>query len=208
MKSRLFVLSVLLTSQLAIGQHSNRKILHLVDDSTLTRLVIPDSALTCHADALYYSFELGDGKHHTGYDIYWFAPEIDGSYRLSITQKQLYLYSGHDNPNPNYLYWLVCITPNQYKLINKKIKNSKVLFGKPYGGFYPYYCVAYKEAVPENLYATLQRLITLFNSGLPAMEQIQLISKDEFEKINPVQLIMNDEEINEVPADEEVSTPS
>jgi hypothetical protein len=36
----------------------------------------------------------------------WTSGFIDGHFTLTVTPEQVYLMSGHDNPNPNHLYWL------------------------------------------------------------------------------------------------------
>lgn len=196
MKKILFVLSFLLACKSAIGQHSNKKIIDIYIDPPGRRVYLPDTVLTCHADALYFPYEYGFGKYHFGYKIRWIAPEIDGTYYLSINQSQMFLYSGHDNPNPSYLFWMVKITYDQYNLINEKIKKSKAEFGKPYAGPEPYFTVEYKNPVTENLYTTLEDLVSLFNSGLPADQQIPLESSDEFKKIQPLRLISDEKELD------------
>ena|GEM_PF-4903254 len=208
MKKILFVISALLTSQLAISQQSGRKILHFINDSGSVRWVIPDSIFSCHADGLAAVLEMGDGKHHYGYDIRWDAREIDGSYVLSVTEKQLYLHTSHDNPNPDYLYWFTNIHPDQYKLISNVIKHNRPVFGKPCASKLVYFIVAYTQAIPDSAYSSLQNLIALFNKALPAGKQISFPTKEDFDKTDPVQMIFNEAEIREEVPEDSVNTPA
>ncbi|RAK65738.1 hypothetical protein [Hymenobacter edaphi] len=53
-----------------------------------------------------------------GYWFSWPFTSIDGQLGLYITRRQIYLQSGHNNPNPNHLYWVQNITPVQFQAIN------------------------------------------------------------------------------------------
>ncbi|WP_147319947.1 hypothetical protein [Chitinophaga silvisoli] len=208
MKIILFVISFLISGELATGQTSNKKIVVYMMDTASHRILIPDSTLSCHADAFACSIEIGDGRHYYGYDIRWPAPEIDGTYVLSVTEKQLYLHSCHDNPNPDFLYWFTNISPVQYRLICDVIKKNKPVFGKPFSGTLRYYTVAYRQALPDSQYTSLQNLIMLFNKALPDCEQVHLPNKDEFERTDPVQIIINENEIREEVFEERVNIPA
>lgn len=49
--------------------------------------------------------------------FYWDSWLIDGRYNLRFTPKQMVLYSSHENPNPNYIYWSADITEEQFKAL-------------------------------------------------------------------------------------------
>ena len=42
------------------------------------------------------------------------GPAIDGEFMLVVHPKQLFLRSGHNNPNPNYVYWVEQLSEGQY----------------------------------------------------------------------------------------------
>src|SRR5262249_5752527 len=48
------------------------------------------------------------------YMITWNEPAIDGDFMLVVHPKQLFLRSGHNNPNPNYVYWVEELSDGQY----------------------------------------------------------------------------------------------
>jgi hypothetical protein len=47
------------------------------------------------------------------------TPAIDGDFMLVVHPKQLFLRSGHNNPNPNYVYWVKPLSEDQYVKIVK-----------------------------------------------------------------------------------------
>lgn len=49
--------------------------------------------------------------------FYWDSWNIDGQYILRFSPKQMVLYSSHENPNPNYIYWSADITEEQFKAL-------------------------------------------------------------------------------------------
>lgn len=179
MKGLLFVVILLLNSLFSLGQD---RVMRLLYDSATQASYIPEYVFTEDIKGVYIPFDQNDG-----YQINWPAPEIDGRYVLVVTGKQLYLRSGHDNPNPNALYWMVGITPMQYNAIVKKIKQSrKVIAGN--GAQKLQY--SYQQFIKaDGPYPNLQRLIKLFNEGLPAEEKISLISRSIFDKIHVVRII-------------------
>lgn len=53
----------------------------------------------------------------SGIEITWRSPAIDGEMALVLTDEQLYLQSGHDNPRPNHIYWLAAATAEQHAAV-------------------------------------------------------------------------------------------
>jgi hypothetical protein len=47
------------------------------------------------------------------------TPGIDGDFMLVVHPKQLFLRSGHNNPNPNYVYWVEQLSEGQYTQLVK-----------------------------------------------------------------------------------------
>ena len=48
------------------------------------------------------------------YMVTWNEPAIDGDFMLVVHPTQLFLRSGHNNPNPNYVYWVEHLAEDQY----------------------------------------------------------------------------------------------
>jgi len=49
--------------------------------------------------------------------LYWTSICNDGYYNLTITPEQIFFWSSHDNPNPNYLFWVIGIDRSRYEAI-------------------------------------------------------------------------------------------
>ena len=47
------------------------------------------------------------------------TPGIDGDFMLVVHPKQLFLRSGHNNPNPNFVYWVEQLSESQYTQLVK-----------------------------------------------------------------------------------------
>ena len=57
--------------------------------------------------------------------IFWYSMCTDGRYDLTITPEQIYLTSRHENPNPNYLFWVHPINNAIYQhILNGFQKNN------------------------------------------------------------------------------------
>jgi hypothetical protein len=56
--------------------------------------------------------------------LYWTSSCNDGYYNLTITPEQIFFSSSHENPNPNYLFWVVNIDSSQYQEVNYGIRNK------------------------------------------------------------------------------------
>lgn len=50
-------------------------------------------------------------------NISWNSFWEDGSYALYFNAEQVYLISGHNNPTPNFLFWLAPVTAEQYQAL-------------------------------------------------------------------------------------------
>ncbi|UOR05940.1 hypothetical protein MUN82_02285 [Hymenobacter aerilatus] len=56
--------------------------------------------------------------------LFWNTICNDGSYIITITPEQIFLSSGHNNPNPNGLYWVLEIDKSQFQAINSGIRKN------------------------------------------------------------------------------------
>lgn len=54
-------------------------------------------------------------------EFYWFSICNDGDYKLTVTPEQIFFSSGHENPNPNYLFWVININRGYYENIRRNL---------------------------------------------------------------------------------------
>lgn len=74
-------------------------------------------------------------------EVSWITNCSEGSYHMVITPEQIYLRTGHDNPNPNRFYWILPIDNSIYLSIEKTLKrNEGNFFGKKYTDGYVLRC--------------------------------------------------------------------
>ncbi len=80
---------------------------------------IPNAALADTVQGIYYQLK-NDKKVNANkrpIKFYWTSTCNDGSYNLTITPEQIFFSSSHDNPNPNFLFWVIEIDSSQYRQI-------------------------------------------------------------------------------------------
>jgi hypothetical protein len=82
------------------------------------------------------AFTFRDGVDHAleAVELVWWSDYLDGHLWVVVTNRHIYIHSGHDNPNPNYLYWVGPSTGVQREALEAVVKRT----GK--GG--PFDCVA------------------------------------------------------------------
>lgn len=152
------------------------------------------------------------------YEIFWPAPYTDGSMRLMVNPRQIYLRSGHDNPNPDYLYWFSELDSIQYRAVQKFIAGRekdgwfKVYDNTPDGPTYHFY----KRSIPEleiteewtdeliekhskdhqkKMYLNLRRLLQEINRFLPnPQNRISVPTEEEFNATEPIRMLWSLEE--------------
>lgn len=120
---QLIILISFLTMRLysQIVDTDSLKIVKSQMDSIYKVQVIPDNVLTGEFDLLITGFEKDSNKRiNTNIiEISWSSMYVDGRYILVITPRQIYLRSSHDNPNPNFLYWVTTTSEKQFELIKQ-----------------------------------------------------------------------------------------
>ncbi|RTQ50660.1 hypothetical protein EJV47_08480 [Hymenobacter gummosus] len=126
-----YLISLLLTSPLlthtAPGQSLRRAWRDPVDSVT----VMPPYALdsTVMGLLVYNDYPHTPGKTaKPGYVFDWPYHSVDGSLNMYISRRQLYLRTGHNNPNPNMLHWMQDITPAQFQAIDAVLKKPQPPF--------------------------------------------------------------------------------
>jgi hypothetical protein len=202
---------------LAQNSFDNLKVFKVKFDSINKAPIIPDSVFSMQLDILHLTYpgDTTDSKEKYGYEIWWPSTYNDGSLVLTITKRQIYLRSGHNNPNPNYLYWLVNITDEQYKTVDAKIKADKNLFKAEPSEFSWYRQLYYskfksEKGIPRKWtkkkqdqyykdwlvkkYKNTDDLISFFDNGLTSDNIIPFVSKEDFEKNNPVRIAYSEED--------------
>lgn len=179
--------------------------------------IIPDSIFSMRIDLLHLAFPVDTSVSNEkyGYEIRWPSLYVDGSLILTITKRQIYLRSGHNNPNPNYLYWFVNISEEQYRIIESKINADKNLFEQNPSEYTLYKQLYYRKFKPEKgipkkwttkseersykdwldkKYANTDELISFFDDGLTVDNIIPFVSKENFEKNEPVRIVFSEED--------------
>jgi hypothetical protein len=197
-----------------VAQKHRRK-LRLVEvpwDSTIKGPIIPNNIFSSNAEGLVMSYQQQSKvKNQTKsvLAIFWSAPNsIDGEYLFIITKRQLILTSGHENPNPDYLYWFTDITLKQHDEIVKNVDDAKNSFDEQHLD----YCYArelhYKKFIQEKqrgftkankniFYRNAKKLIDLFNKGLAPAEMVRFPNTADFNKIQQLITAGSANEIND-----------
>lgn len=87
---------------------------------------IPNSAFADSVDAVLFQDKtlLKVSPENRPVKFSWTSNCNDGHYVLTVTPEQIFLSSGHDNPNPNYLFWTISINREQFQAINNGIRKK------------------------------------------------------------------------------------
>jgi hypothetical protein len=87
---------------------------------------IPLSALSDSVHGICYqsTFERKVNPATRPFKFYWISVCNDGYYSLVITPEQVFFCSSHDNPNPDYLSWVIDIDSVQFRQIQKGIQQK------------------------------------------------------------------------------------
>ena len=202
---------------LAQNAFDNLKVFKAKFDSINKASIIPDSIFSMQLDILHLTYpgDTTESKEKYGYEIWWPSTYNDGSLVLTITKRQIYLRSGHNNPNPNYLYWFVNITDEQYKIVDAKIKADKILFTSEPSEYSFYRQLYYskrksEKGIPKNWtkkkqdqyykdwlikkYSNTDDLISFFDNGLTVDNIIPFLTKSDFEKNKPLRIAFSEED--------------
>lgn len=173
-------------------------------DSNIGVQIIPDNALTGNYDLLITGFKRNENK----IEISWTSYFIDGHYTLVITPRQIYLRSGHDNPNPNFLYWLASISENQYLSIKDYLNESESTFIHKYTNENsPCLTYSFSKAKIEKhkrknwttkRYHNFKTLMTRINKPLRKNgERISIPTEKEFNEIRKLRILIDINELQD-----------
>jgi hypothetical protein len=200
----LLIFLIVLTTRL-FSQASDKdslRITYAQFDSVDRIQVIPFNALSGDYDLLIVGFEFDTANivDKKAIEISWPSLYIDGRYDLVITAKQLYLKSGHENPNPNHLYWMTSISKTQYDLIKSYLNaRSSKAFQRCYRQSYCYKKYKKEKYVRDGWtnrqYENFVRLLAIVNKPLELNDKILIPPFESFNSIRPLQLVHGVEEI-------------
>lgn len=132
--------------------------------------------------------------HKKSFSFFWNSICNDGSYYLTITPEQIYFSSGHNNPNPNYLFWVINITNSQSQLLKKTFfKQTPEGFSKnaEYNPIY-YFDEKYVDtfSIPENWTDSILKIESIYCENQIKTQLVRYFSlinsyiKEPSEKIN------------------------
>jgi len=213
MKATILIILVLVSTMLTYSQvveSDSSKIINSQFDSLYKVSVIPDNALQGEFDLLVTSNnkDLMKKLNENRIEISWTSYYIDGRYILVITPRQIYLRSNHDNPNPNYLYWLTSNTEGQYELIKHHLASNKSNIIHNYKSKKSS-CLTYffdkaseekyeRDNWTNKRYDNFQTLMNLINKPLlESGEKISIPSQKEFNKTKILRLVIDIEELQD-----------
>ena len=108
-------------------------------------------------------------------NFYWDSWMIDGRYNLRFTPKQMVLYTSHENPNPDYIYWSANITEEQFQAL-KKIPKFK------------YKWLSDKKKEKNLRYKNFERLLRQINQQMGNLK-FTIPSRKEFDSVKPIPLL-------------------
>ena len=112
--------------------------------------------------------------------IYWSSKFADGSFYVTLTEKQLILFSGSDNPSPGRIYFVADIT-NRYQKIKSFLQRFRSPFIRGDESYYEFIPVIAERQVEDSikykqwefaLVANFSFLIQTLNSALDASDTI------------------------------------
>ncbi len=121
-----FVLLLCFVTCALRAQQGKSKIKEVISKDTYN--YIPLNYLTDSVKGLVMPIEFypsKDKKKNYPVGIFWNSWCIDGRYEIKITPEQIYLISSHENPNPNFLYWVMNIDIETYNILKKKFLKLK-----------------------------------------------------------------------------------
>ena len=115
MKALFMTFTILLTSIELVSCQSGQ-IKEVVDKGGY-EYIPPEYLSDSTLGVIHYIRIFKDKEERKSLYIYWDSYCTDGRYTLTITPEQIHLTSGHENPNPSHLYWILTIDSLVYQQI-------------------------------------------------------------------------------------------
>ena len=164
--------------------------------------VFPENSLTNDFDIIITGFNKDVADNKSMIEISWFSSYIDGTYRFVITPRQMYLRSHHNNPNPNYLYWLHKSDSLNYNLIRKHFDNSelfeKIDIQSRTEQIYSFAKIHDENYVNDNwenkMYENLYHLILEINDAIKQIDEHIELPQEKLIRQTSVRLLIDKQE--------------
>lgn len=197
----LFLFSSLFSQE---NNYNSQRILNSEVDTINGIQFIPLNALEGKYDVLITGIEFDTLNivKKKAIEIKWYSINITGTYYIIITPRQIYLRSGHENPNPNFLFWITDVTSAQYEILKNYLYNNTnrklddcTIEGSYYKSFF--YNNYRKEKFRKGEWTDMQyknfiSILKLINRAFKSKEMcIEIPDYNNFNKIKPL-LLVND----------------
>lgn len=115
------------------------------------------------------------------FEFFWDSYCTDGRYYLKVTPEQIYLYSSHENPNPNILDWVINVDSIVLKTLNTDYKKIKGLDCNK-SDCYDNKCNEEKYIIDKNYSEYCEKL--LLNQTKRLINKINKLLKDKKHKVD------------------------
>jgi len=207
MRLRLLFVMVLLGAMSFTNAQKKAVLIQTLDKGSY--FYIPSSALADSTDGIIFQekrFTKATKAQHQ-IQLTWTSMCTDGYYNIDITPQQIFFHSSHDNPNPNYLFWVMDIDSTQYAFIKKGLKQKPPRGfenqSKYYKSYMLYWDVKFKDTMQipdewtseqEKLFDTycdasrksqLKKIFSVLNKYLPQGKKLQPPSDETINLIKP-----------------------
>ncbi len=201
-----FLVLVLSMGSMAQERRIKSKIYSCPTDSTYQIKIIREDIFETDYVALYVpeGIELEKQDKKVGFKIFWYSYTDEGRFSLVVNPRQIYLRTGHDNPNPNYLFWLYSITPETYSKLSELSKDTNFINEAYTSETSKYKSYWLKNAISDSAstndhyyiaYQNLKTIIDKFNSNLDDDNKIKLPNYQDFLKINRFQMVYSAQDL-------------
>src|SRR5687768_2442459 len=99
----------------------------VVIESTVDKgdyIYIPKSALADSVRKIVYQPKIGKrtNPNKRPINFYWISTCTGGYYNLTVTPEQIFFSSSHDNPSPDFLFWVIDLDSSQFRQIRNGLQ--------------------------------------------------------------------------------------
>lgn len=143
-------------------------------DSVYHVVVLPNDLLSGKYDYVRCKYGMRD---RNTVEYHWDSWTTDGYFILVFTPHQMILYTNHENPNPNRIYWVAPITVQQYERVKTQC-NFEYKWIEDHRG----------DKVFDRSYKNFSRLLRMINKRMGDLK-FEIPSKKVFEGTGMVYLI-------------------
>jgi len=181
-------------------------------DSLFRFLYIPENIFDLDYDFIVLDFntDTSEQVNVIEYQFDWPSNYIDGRFYIVVNPNQIYLRTGHDNPNPDFLLWVKNINREIYNKIKTVISDSSIfknsegscgercdifsfsIYSKEIKSpdeWTEYEIARHQKDYYDKLYMNFTKLINIFNTKLSNLNQIIIPDFDTFKEKNNVKIV-------------------